>query len=201
MHKSHGVLFVAAVLGLVQPLAAERLPLTIANSETNRLVVTGAAVERLDTLDGSAVYKLQVQLAEPPASLGGLNAEYEVLAEGGRPLGGGMFTIAPKMLAPGHDSFTALTSFGGLELGSAQLLVIKITEPSFLAAAGPRARIGAARAAEAPAIVDTCTSYCDKCASHAETLCGQQGTKTYSCSCSGETRSCTFTCKGEKPQV
>ena len=201
MRAGRGILLLASVLGLVQPLAAERLPLTVANSETNRMVVTGAEVERIDTLDGAPVYRLQVHLAEAPTSTGGLNVEYEVLAEEGRPLGGGMFTIAPKMLTPERESFTALTGFGGLELTAAQLLVIKVTEPSFLEAAGPRARIDAARTAGVAAVVDTCTSYCDKCASHAEALCGQQGTKTYSCTCSGENRSCTFTCKGEKPQV
>lgn len=187
---------------LAQPLAAGPVPRVVANSESLRLQVTGAQLDRLETLDRAPVYRLELRLAERPATLAGVEVEYEVLADDGRALGGGMFTLHSGMLAPGGEALNVLTGFGGLDLGAANLLLVRLSDGGGLPPRGPRSRAGAAAAPPAnPQIVDTCTTFCDKCAGNAENLCGSAGTQSYTCSCSDGSRSCSFTCRTGKPQV
>ena len=99
-----------------------------------------------------------------------------------------MFTIRPEMLSADGDSISVLTGFGGLELGAGSRIVVQLVD---LASAAPPA--GPKRAIGASGIVDTCTTYCDRCADKAQVLCNQ-GVSTYACSCDGESRTCNFTC-------
>jgi len=52
-----------------------------------------------------------------------------------------------------------------------------------------------------PQIVDTCTTFCDRCADKATSTCGSGGVQSYSCNCGDANRSCTVSCQSGKPPV
>src|SRR5215213_5511688 len=150
-------------------------------------VSVAGEVEAIETLDATPLYRLTVNL-DPRRHSTGTTVEYEIRTAAGSAAGGGMFTIRPEMLSADGDSLSVLTGFGGLELGAGSRVVIQLVD---LASAGPSA--GPKRAVGASGIVDTCTTYCDRCADKAQALC-DQGVSTYSCGCDAESRTCNFTC-------
>ncbi len=176
------------LLGIFVPFilvaaASAQAPQVVTSSE----VSVAGEVEVVENLDAIPLYRLTVNL-DPRRHSVGTNVEYEILTAPGIGAGGGMFTIRPEMLSADGRSISVLTGFGGLELGAASRVVIKLVDLESGASPGnPKRVIGAS------GIVDTCTSYCDRCADKATALC-DQGVTTYECGCDGESRSCKFTC-------
>lgn len=169
--------FLLAIAASAQP------PQVVTRSE----VSIAGEVETIETLDDTRLYRLTVNLDSRRPSTG-LGVEYEIFTASGVAAGGGMFTIRPEMLSADGGSISVLTGFGGLELGSGSRIVVQLVDPaSSPSPAGPKRAVGAS------GIVDTCTTYCDRCADKAQAIC-DQGVSTYSCSCDGESRSCNFTC-------
>ena len=176
----------AILLALVLPAVSRaQSPKVVAKTE----FVTAGKIEAVETLDETNVYRFTVELGQSlPA---GANVEYEIQDSRGAVLGGGMFTVSPEMLNADRDAVTVLTGFGGLKLGPQHRIVVKlgVLDP---APEKPAARVKRL-AGESGPITHTCTSYCDRCAEKAGSLCNL-GVQTYNCSCDGESRSCHFTC-------
>lgn len=166
-----------SVLFLASMVAAQ-MPQVVVRSH----LMTAGEVQRVETVDSTRLYRLTVNV-ESSKPVIGANVEYEILTASGAALGGGMFTVRPEMLDAHNETLSVLTGFGGLELGAEHAILIKLVPPDSLKRA-----VGGAGG-----IVDTCTTYCDRCSEKAGSLCNL-GVQTYSCSCSGETRSCNFTC-------
>ena len=145
-------------------------------------LIAAGEVQRVETVDSTRLYRLTVDVASSKPAIGA-NVEYEILTASGAALGGGMFTVGPEMLDAQNETLSVLTGFGGLELGADHVIVVRLVPPD-----GPKRAVGGSGG-----IVDTCTTYCDRCSEKAGTLCNL-GVLTYSCSCSGESRSCNFTC-------
>lgn len=152
--------------------------------------LAASEIEAVPTLDGTRVYRLTVDLDSRRLAPGAL-IEYEILTADGEAAGGGMFTASPSLLNADGDALTVLTGLGGLELSPRHQIVVKLVDP-------PASRADVRRTTE-PQIVDTCTFFCDRCSEKASALCAH-GVTTYSCSCSGEDRSCSFNCS-MRPQV
>lgn len=162
-----------------------------------RLLVASAdlesvTIEPLETLDRAAVYQLTVALREGQELQPGMEVVYEVHAMDGTAVGGGMFAVTQGMLGPDGNNLSVLTGFGGLKLNSQQLVIFKLTDPG-LTPARPREG-GRLPGTSKQIITDTCTTFCDRCADNAGSLCSQ-GAASYSCNCSDLSRSCTFTCQ------
>lgn len=185
MDKIVGLLILSFVLA---PAAMARAPQVVAKSAA----IASGEVEAVETLDSTRVYRLKLDFGSRRPSTG--NVEYEVLTAAGAVAGGGMFTVRPEMFE--GETLSVLTGFGGLEFGPGASVAVWFdsTAPAAPTGGGKRAVESAAE----PQIVDTCTTYCDRCADKT-TMC-TNGVQTYSCSCSGEGRSCTFSCFG-RPQV
>jgi hypothetical protein len=149
-------------------------------------------IEPLKTLDRAAVYQLTVALRQGQKLLPGMEVEYEVHAIDGMAIGGGMFAVHQEMLAPGGNSLSVLTGFGGLKLHPRQLIIFKLGDPGFTPE--KPAEHGPLAGQNKQVITDTCTTFCDRCADNAGSLCSQ-GAGTYSCNCSDVSRSCEFTCQ------
>lgn len=167
------------------PVAWAQSPQVVARSQ----FITAGEIHTVETLDGTRVYRLTVELGsqKPPA---GATVEYEILNAAGSALGGGMFTVDPEMLSTDGASVTVLTGFGGLDLGSGHTIVVKLREPDLTPAKRPA---DMKRAVEESGITDTCTYFCDRCSEKAGTLCNL-GVQTYNCSCDNDSRTCHFTC-------
>jgi hypothetical protein len=155
----------------------------VAKSETN----IAGEVEAIETLDATRLYRLTLHL-DPRRHSAGTTVEYEISTAAGDAAGGGMFTIRPEMLNANGDSMSVLTGFGGLELGAGSRIAVQLMD-----VAAPTPREDPKRVIGATGIVDTCTSFCDRCAEKADAIC-DQGVSTYSCGCEAESRKCDFTC-------
>ncbi|HVG08451.1 MAG TPA: hypothetical protein VNM67_12150 [Thermoanaerobaculia bacterium] len=163
--------------------ASAQPPQVVTRSE----VVAAGEIEAVDTLDATRLYRLTVNL-DPRRHSTGTSVEYEILTAAGAAAGGGMFTIRPEMLNADGDSLSVLTGFGGLELGAGSRIAVQLMDAASAAPpAGPKRVIGSS------GIVDTCTSFCDRCSEKAKAIC-DQGVSTYSCGCDAESRTCDFTC-------
>jgi hypothetical protein len=180
MHRLALLILLALTLAAT---ASAQSPQVVFKSEVN----VAGAVEAVETLDATRLYRLTVNL-DPRRHSIGTNVEYEIFNAAGAAVGGGMFTVRPEMLSADGDSISVLTGFGGLGLGAGSRVVIQLVD---LASEGPPA--GPKRVVGASGIVDTCTTYCDRCADKAQALC-DQGVSTYSCGCDAESRTCNFTC-------
>lgn len=133
-----GIPFILAVAASAQP------PQVVTRSEVSE----AGRVEVVDTLDSAPLYRLTVNL-DPKSSRIGMSVEYEIFTASGTALGGGMFTIEPKMLSPGGGSLSVLTGFGGLELEDGSRIVVQVVDPaSTEAPANPRRAIGASGIAD-----------------------------------------------------
>lgn len=144
-------------------------------------------VEAIETLDDTRLYRLTVDLDSREHS-SGTSVEYEIFTAAGAAAGGGMFTIRPEMLSADGSSLSVLTGFGGLELGAGSRILVQLVDVASAPPAGPKRAIGASGP-----IVDTCTSFCDRCYEKAQALCNQ-GVSTLNCGCESESRTCNFTC-------
>ena len=145
--------------------------------------IASGEVELLPTLDGARVYRFTVDLDFRNLAPGAV-IDYEVRSATGAAAGGGMFTVSPDMMnADGKVS--VLTGFAGLEFKPGDVILVKLAD---LNLAPPDPSKPKKLVANAFGIVDTCTTYCDRCADKAGTLCNL-GVVTFNCSCSGETRS------------
>lgn len=153
--------------------------------------IAPADVQLVETLDGSRIYRLTVQLGDKPSDSAADTVEYQVLTAGGVVAGGGMFTVRPDMMTPDGEAVTALTGFGGLDMSLGYRVVAEVTGAS---------RGSAVKSIAEQQITDTCTTFCDRCSDKAAPLC-TNGVSTYSCSCASESRSCNFTCGSSKPPV
>jgi hypothetical protein len=164
--------------------ASAQPPQVVTRSE----VSVAGQIEAVENLDDIPLYRLTVNL-DPRRHSVGTNVEYEIYTAAGVGAGGGMFTIRPEMLSADGGSISVLTGFGGLELGSGSRVVVQLVNLASAASpADPKRAVGAS-----DGIVDTCTSYCDRCAEKAAALC-DQGVTTYECGCDAESRTCKFTC-------
>ena len=164
-----------------------RAPQVVAKSAA----IASGEVEAVETLDSTRVYRLKLDFGSRRPATG--NVEYEVLTAAGTVAGGGMFTVRPEMFE--GETLSVLTGFGGL--GRPRILGRRVVRQRGTCSTRGGGKCAVESAAE-PQIVDTCTTYCDRCADKT-TMC-TNGVQTYSCSCSGEGRSCTFSCFG-RPQV
>lgn len=178
------VLFAVTLL----PAAFAETPQVVLRSQA----LAAAEIESVPTLDDTRVYRLRVDLDSRKLVPGAL-VEYEVLRADGEAVAGGIFTASSGMINADGDTLTVLTGFGGLELSPRHQVVVKLVDPLTSRQPGGDVR----RIAE-PQIVDTCTLFCDRCSEKAGTLCAN-GVETYSCSCSGEDRSCSFKCNSRPP--
>ena len=151
--------------------------------------IAPADVQLVETLDGSRMYRLTVQLDNKPSA--DTTVEYQILTAGGVVAGGGMFTVRPDMMSPDGEAVTALTGFGGLDMSLGYRVVAEVAGAS---------RGSAVKSIAEAQITDTCTTFCDRCSDKAASLC-TNGVSTYRCSCASESRSCNFTCGSSKPPV
>ena len=152
-------------------------------------VLASADVQPVETLDGTRVYRLTVNLSRPlpPEAV----VEYLVLSASGAVAGGGSFAVRPDMMAADSDAVSVLTGFGGMDMSPGHRVVAEVVDSSQRSA----------KPATESQITDTCTVFCDRCSDKAASLC-TNGVATYSCSCSGDSRSCNYTCfSGGKPPV
>lgn len=149
-----------------------------------------ADVEPVETLDGTRVYHLTVHFMQPlPADAA---IEYLILSADGTIAGGGQFSVRPDMVAPEGDAVSMLTGFGGLDMSRGYRIVAEVTR-----AIPERTR----KALTESQITDTCTTFCDRCSDKAVAVC-TNGVSTYNCGCSGESRTCNYSCfGGGKPPV
>lgn len=109
--------------------ASAQPPQVVSRSE----VSVAGAVEAIETLDATRVYRLTVNLDSRRPAIG-MNVEYEIFTAAGAAAGGGMFTIRPEMVSADGDSISVLTGFGGLELGAGSRIVVQLVD---LASAAP----------------------------------------------------------------
>jgi hypothetical protein len=149
-----------------------------------------ADVQTVETLDGTRIYRLTVQLdARKPST--DTVVEYQILTAGGTVAGGGMFAVRPDMMTADGETVSVLNGFGGLDMSLGYRVVAEVAESS---------RGRSVQSVAEPQITDTCTLFCDRCSDKAAALC-TNGVSTYSCSCGTESRSCNFTCGGGRPPV
>lgn len=182
-----------ALLVFAAPAAIAQLPQVVVSSPA----FAAAEIESVHTLDGTRVYRLTVDADSRKLSAGTV-VEYEILMADGTAAGGGMFTASPAMMSADGETLSALTGLGGLELSPRHQVLVKLAElTSPSADFPPGGRHPAERIVE-PQIVDTCTFFCDRCSEKASSLCSN-GVQTYTCSCSGEDRSCSFNCSTRPP--
>lgn len=169
------------------------LLLLLAAAVSARSVAPAPEVERMDTLDGARVYQLTIHLTQPLPP--GAAIEYLILSADGVVAGGGQFSVRPDMMTPEGNAVSVLSGFGGLDMSLGYRIVADVIDVIKASPErSPRSLTGAQ-------ITDTCTTFCDRCADKAASLC-TNGVATYNCSCSGESRNCNYTClAGGKPPV
>lgn len=170
---------VAAALIVAAPVAAAAEPLkaSVFAPDLPAFDIESVAVESLDTIDGSLIYRIEIELGStldvvPFGKLPGF-VEYEIRTESGYALGGGSFDVEGSRTVLEEGRIVVLSNLGGIKIGSQDEIIFK-------------ASLGTKQVA-------SCETFCDLCASKAAALC-INGTTEYACSCGGESKSCSFRC-------
>jgi hypothetical protein len=162
------------------------MPRIVANSYTEKVTVTGAAIEPVPTVDGTPLYKIRFDLAGSRTTPRDVMVEYEIQDSGGAVLGGGSFLVRSDMIDPHSGSVTVLAGFTGIKVQPGQLVLARFVDDE-LAAKSP-----------AKQFTDTCTTFCDHCSDKAEAVC-VNGVSSLNCSCGDNARTCSYSCASRPP--
>ena len=172
-----GALFLSAGA----PVAAGDQPINAAvvKPELPAFDIASTRVMRLDTIDGSLIYRIEIELGttynvEPfeKAKLPGV-VEYEIRTESGEALGGGSFDVEASRTALEEGRIVVLSALGGIKVGSQDEIILKAS-PSLKA-------------------IRSCEDFCDSCADLAEAIC-TSGVAEFSCGCDEGGKRCSITC-------
>jgi len=171
----------AAMVASAAPVIADAEPINtkVFQPDLPAFDIASANVERLHTIDGSLIYRIEIELGSAyvipfeKATLPGF-VQYEIRTKSGTALGGGSFDVQGSRSAFEKGRITVLSALGGIELGPETEITFHaslVTEKS----------------------VADCETFCDRCGSLAEALC-INGVSEFNCTCTDVTKSCSFKC-------